>query len=495
MNPDLKNLIQDLEKDDWFTRQRAAKTLGKMGEDAKEALPQLIIALKDDEAPVRTAAKMALKKIATPEEIEAAKKSSALKADDSSTQVAQETENKEAKEFVNSLDENVSEKTKKFAAGLFDPDWKERLTAVQMLAQVGSEALPCLIKALEDENEYIRREAATGLGKVPPREAGASIAPLIEQLADNVSGVRKTVAWSLGELAVAASESIPHLIDNLNDTDKEVRAACAWSLGIFGEVAREKLREALNREETRVVAGAADALGNMGYHASSVIPDMKSKLKHPDRDVRFSLVVALGKIGPAARTCTDDLIELLKDEDAEVRWRSSETLRKIGTPEAKEAWKNFSEQAKDAVPGLIRKLNNRDDEWVRKSAADTLGKMQAEAAITFLIRALNDEYSVVRSAASKALQKIGTKEALQAVEDYGGNDDSEELSDLINALKHENQDVRLDAARALWGSTEDAAVEALIEVMNNDAYEHIRESARLALKKADTEKAREALKK
>ena len=86
-----------------------------------------------------------------------------------------------------------------------------------------------------------------------------------------------------------------------------------------------------------------------------------------------------------------------------------------------------------AVNPLINALNH-EDSYVRRSAADALGKIGSELAVNALINALNDENSDVRRSAADALGKIGSELAVDA---------------LINALNDEDSYVRDSAKKAL----------------------------------------------
>jgi HEAT repeat protein len=89
-----------------------------------------------------------------------------------------------------------------------------------------------------------------------------------------------------------------------------------------------------------------------------------------------------------------------------VRWSSAEVLGEIGT--------------EAAVSALVKALNDQEPE-VRYYAARALGKIGTEAAVPGLVQALNDESFQVRSDAAKALGKISSQEAapelLKALDD------------------------------------------------------------------------------
>jgi len=73
------------------------------------------------------------------------------------------------------------------------------------------------------------------------------------------------------------------------------------------------------------------------------------------------------------------------------------------------------------VPALIQLLEDKDQEWtVRYRAAQALGEIGegAKDVVPALIQALQDQDDRVRALAAETLERIGTPEALKAVEEY-----------------------------------------------------------------------------
>jgi len=81
---------------------------------------------------------------------------------------------------------------------------------------------------------------------------------------------------------------------------------------------------------------------------------------------------------------------------------------------------------------------------------------RSDCAVDALINALNHENSDVRSSAALALAKIGSERAVDAV---------------INALNYENSDVRRSAASALGEIGSERAVDAVIDALNDENYD------------------------
>jgi HEAT repeat protein len=116
-------------KDDSEIRWNAARTLGKIGPAAKEAVPDLIAALKDSDALVREHAAEALGDIGP-----------------------------QAKESISALEKVLK-----------DPDARVRRDAVRSLGQMGSaakSALESIRPLLRDKEERVRKAARTSLQQI-----------------------------------------------------------------------------------------------------------------------------------------------------------------------------------------------------------------------------------------------------------------------------------------------------------------------------------------
>jgi len=187
---------------------------------------------------------------------------------------------------------------------------------------------------------------------------------------------------------------------------------------------------------------AAEMLGDLGPKAEAAIPALAGVIRdtlHPvpippwsqrtwtrdERAAHFLLEAtwdALARVGPKA---VPAYIDLLAHRDAEVRGRAAAALTALGP------------LAADAVPALIKRLGEGENQWVFLNAIEALAAIgpKAEAAIPALIQAVLDPRATVpefklgasdgrgplwpeplwlREAASNALVAIGPK-ALPAV--------------------------------------------------------------------------------
>lgn len=138
-----------------------------------------------------------------------------------------------------------------------------------------------------------------------------------------------------------------------------------------------------------LVIGCARAPVHKGKPASQWM----EQLGDPDPAVRRQAARSLAAL--EAKEAVPGLITALKDKDQGVRADAAEALWSIGPP------------AKDAVPDLIAALKDRSPD-VRYNAAGALGEIGAGAkdAVPALNACLKDRGPNVPDAARKALEKI-----------------------------------------------------------------------------------------
>lgn len=221
-----------------------------------------------------------------------------------------------------------------------------------------------MIEALKDHHDYVRRNAASGLGRP---DATAAIPALIQALNDSDASVRGAAADALGNIGQPA---IPALNDALVDQDKAVRDGALRALVVIRPLEKAViplLIAGLQDQDKTVRLSALTMLERIGPEANATVPALVEALKDKNADVRSAASGALGAIGPNARDAVSVLIKALKDEDEKVRWRASSALRMIG-PDAREA-----------VPALIEALND-ENEQVRLDAGWTLRTLERQLA-------------------------------------------------------------------------------------------------------------------
>lgn len=383
----VKTLVKNLKASQWQVRCGAAQMLGEMGPAARDAIPALKAATRDDDPNVQAAALDALVKLAPGDAV---------------------------KPLVPKL--NAGEPP-------------ERQIAAQMLGAIGPaarEAIPALQKATQDNDSNVQAAALEALVKVSP---GDAIKPLVLKLYHaSESPGREKAAQMLGSMGSAARDAIPALQEAAaRDSNADVHAAAQDAL-VYVKATRQDavklLVEASNDSSWKMRQKAAQVLGEMGPAAREAIPALQKATGDADSDVQAAALEALVKVSPGEAVKL--LVDRLNASESQVRQKAARILGEM-RPAARDAIRalikathddNSDVQAaalealvkaspEDAIKPLVLKLNA--SEWqVRQKAAQMLGGMGSAAreAIPALQKAAQDSDSDVRAAAQEALDKI-----------------------------------------------------------------------------------------
>ncbi len=315
------------------------------------------------------------------------------------------------------------------SALLRDEDKFVRSVAAYALGKIGdSSAIEFLRAALEDESHIVRAAAAKALGKIEGGKVEQYQTRYLNDLKDGDNAVRLRATAELGNMYPDKARHYQALgyINSLKDKNSAIRATAAVTLGLLGDKqAVEPLANALKDENVSVRKNAARALGLIAVQLEdasamqNAIAPLIEAFKDEDANVRKHAANALGEVGASA---VNGLIAALKDEDALARKHAADALVNIGSP---------------AVGQLGITIADENDA-VRSMAAGVLGKIEPDKAreyqITRYINALKDEDESVRVTAAISLGNIG---------------DAQSVGTLITALTNDSDAVRVSVANAL----------------------------------------------
>lgn len=288
------------------------------------------------------------------------------------------------------------------------------------------------------------------------------------QLRAHSEGVREQAARELGQ--TKDPRAVSPLMNALQDKSLIVRRSAALALGQIGDAkAVEPLLQALQDEKISVRKAALIALGGVGDVRT--IRPLVDAMHDLDPEVRQSASKSLIQLGAPA---VDKLIPLLRDSEEFVRKEAAATLGKIGDARAvQHLLKVMTEDEADrplaakALEALKWHPTNPEEQIIY---AFSLGKFDdpiaiGPPAVPALINLLRGKSKDFRVAAARALGQIGDKNAADS---------------LLSVLQDERSEVREEAARALGLIGDAKAVAALMDLMQDQEY-HVRPVAAKSL--------------
>jgi HEAT repeat protein len=258
-------VIEALGHKDSVVRRNAAITLGMMGPEAKDAIPALIVALKDRESHV-------------PPSVAAA---------------------------IWQIDQTAYDVKPILIAALKDADSDTRRTVAEALAHKAPEAPEvnpdlrlALIEALKDED--VRINSAIALSHIkPPAEEAIPILIANYQSAGSYSEVGEALA-RIGQVAeneVTSALIIAMTTGRKNNPDYQYEAQADALVKIGGaKKAMPVLISALADQDPSIRSRAARVLGRLGPQAKAAVPALKKALNDPDHEVADEAAFALLEI-------------------------------------------------------------------------------------------------------------------------------------------------------------------------------------------------------
>jgi HEAT repeat protein len=443
-------------------RIRAAVILGKIGADAKSALPTLFETAKET-ANVGPIIRRNLPSGVAAAAIEAALKidpncgealakavlpdlTAALKSKDTATLQAVGSAlaklGKHAKSVLPELEE-----AQKRADGFAEYAIRDAIVAA------GGDATKLIAAVVRDTKAPLdaRLRAISSL-RYSSSPSVAAITTLTDALKDSEPGIRAAAADAIGSLSADVSSAIPTLLALLEDEEVEKAAAqnapgailplIPYVLGKIGKDAAPGLAEVLKDQKQKPLTRyyAAVALGNMGAKAkvarpvlegclndkylvvaiesagayaqvggdtAKALPIVRQGLRHDSSFVIGVATSAAERMSVRGKDAVPDLLPLLEHKDREVR---------IG---AAHALSNMGPSAKTAVPAMAKLLKSSSRERFQIATALARFGPDAKEAVPALIECLNDEEigKVFPDPVLGALAKIGpdAKDAVPAL--------------------------------------------------------------------------------
>lgn len=424
----------ELSSNDPARRRGAAFALGKCGPRANRFVRDLTKTLQDSDPNVREAAAFALGEIGSPGAQPAVK---------------------DLIEVVKNDAAPVARRAAAYALGKF--------------GEMASEGARPLRKALGDEDQRVRQDAAWALGRLGPNAIGPAVPDLIKLLNDTDPLVRRDAAAALGNGGDRAQAAVASLVKTLRDGNPVVRQTAANALGGIGSAAREAIPElnrilqdqASDRDLWREAVFAMAKIGGPGLvHA---IPAMRQALQDKDplmRKVIANSFVNLAQERPEARQALPELLTLLSDDDVEVRRNAAVAIYAMK--------EGVVERAQQAVPPLVKALQNDPDKDVRLFVSRTFWDFDLQE------RKYNDLRRTLIQCALKDKERLIRYQLAVMVATNLGPDGKEVTPTLIEFLKDTTiSSVEKTTASSSTSGTEQKTGTATVEESGTDDARHV----------------------
>lgn len=439
-------LIQDLR--DARRRVAAAQALGRLGAGARPAVPELLTALTEKDAELRTEALASLNRIGPPDEKDvpllvavlrdgdfAAGRRYALeslarlgaKAEPAVTALADALKDPSAEvriksaELLGIIGPAARQRAwKPLLVVLRDPDATVSAAAGAALVKMGSpgrDAVGTLKDLLGERREPLRRYALIGLAAIGGDAADAVPALLEVAAKDSVAELRGLALNALRKIQPDKKEAIEVFTQALSDGDAGVCEQAARGLASAGPKggALPGLLQGVEHRNANVARIAADTLKAAPFDKTQA-PILEKALRNKNAAVRLCAIEALGRVGADAAGTVSALGDVLKDGSADERRAVIGAIGKMG-PSAREAGPRVAACLKDKDTALSRE------------AARTLVRIEAaevEQAVPILIKSLkitkadDAEQVAERDEARKMLVQIGKPAASGLAKSLGG---------------------------------------------------------------------------
>ncbi|MGA2603749.1 MAG: HEAT repeat domain-containing protein [Verrucomicrobiia bacterium] len=302
----------------------------------------------------------------------------------------------------------------------------ERRQAEQAIRHIGTNALPFLLKWVQNERPAWRSEAIDFARRLPTwtlanwmernqsetfannssgalsalGEQATPILPELLRLLANSPTMSSTALRISSVLPAIGTNALPALISAIEDP--AFSANRGYVLMAIRDIHPPPAAAAAAvpvlihcLSESNLPHMAADTLGSLGAAPDRAVPALMACLQSPNQELRWASVEALGNFGTNSLAAVPALIHCLHYGNSEVASEAAKTLGKIGL------------EPNLVIPALASAIQ-RDDAGISISAVIALGTFGAQATneVPLLTGLLSDPVWQVRIQASKAIEHI-----------------------------------------------------------------------------------------
>ncbi|MBD3270967.1 MAG: tetratricopeptide repeat protein [Elusimicrobia bacterium] len=280
-----------------------------------------------------------------------------------------------------------------------------------------------------------------------------AVSELVKQLESKKTSVRIEALELLKEHK--RPETIPAIIARITDHKSSVRLAAVEALSVFeDDQTRQALTRALKDDDDRVRYAAVTGIRPLA--CQEILSHLIGMLSDKHDEIRMAAVRAIARI--KGRDAINALSQATNDDELEIRMAALTSLGGYGSA---------------ALPVILPHGKDRHS-YIRFTAVHSLREIADESSVPLLCGMIDDDDHSVRVAVVCALGILGGTRA-----DEG----------LIQALEDRDTVVRMSACRMLGMHACEAALGRLIDMMQSDPEQAVRESAAQAIARIGHEDA------
>ncbi|NMO20368.1 hypothetical protein HPC49_36810 [Pyxidicoccus fallax] len=215
-----------------------------------------------------------------------------------------------------------------------DADDSVRAAALEVCARFGLEALPALVRALDDSG--LRARAAKAIGDLGPAAAPLALDALITRLDAPPLEVPEALG-RLGPSALAATEPLARLV--VHERDTQVRCAAGEALRALGadEVAARAAWELASRMRASPPSTSPGIVSRGHFYVlaalgAPAVPAVLALLEDGNPLLTHEALSALERMEVEPRAAEPGLIALVGSPDVEFRYRAAALLERMTPP-------------------------------------------------------------------------------------------------------------------------------------------------------------------
>lgn len=258
------------------------------------------------------------------------------------------------------------------------------LDKVSDIIPATTELATCLFQAMYKERKWHTQkcivDALKKICKVKPSLGGIISSGLLTALQDEVTAVRQSAAYAIGQVSsqifISKETLESSLLMLLEDDEDEVRRQVVLALGQMEVTSLSK--EVLVKALLRALQTSQD-----GQEEEKIDPWFRQR-----KSLSEEIIIVLGKTGvivPQTEGLIDNLLEALRGKNSHVKRQAAEALGQIGAALLTEK----------LIAGLLEALQDKENNWLKHTVVRSLGKIcriqTTKSLVSDLLRILNEE--------------------------------------------------------------------------------------------------------